>query len=149
MVFATSAFGMGIDIADIRGVVHYLAPESLEQYYQEVGRAGRDGKPAFGHLLFSETNIRVRRDLLKRSFPRPDEIRSFYDKKIIHAKHPTGYIQINPWLELNEESREGLMLQILEDAGVVKLATLGVSAIDCFQAAPGADARLRFMRRVP
>jgi ATP-dependent DNA helicase RecQ len=141
VVFATAAFGMGIDIPDIRGVIHYLAPESLEQYYQEVGRAGRDGKPAFGHLLFSETNIRVRRDLLKRSFPRADEIREFYEKKILRGKHATGYIQINPWLELNEESREGLMLQILEDARVLKLATLGVSAVDCFQAAGPIDER--------
>ena len=141
VVFATAAFGMGIDIPDIRGVIHYLTPESLEQYYQEVGRAGRDGKPAFGHLLFSETNIRVRRDLLKRSFPRPAEIRDFYEKKIVRARHSTGYIQINPWLELNEESREGLMLQILEDAGILKLATLGVSAVDCFEATAPTEER--------
>jgi len=64
-----------------------------------------------------------------------------HEKKIVRAQHPTGYIQINPWLELNEESREGLMLQILEDAGVLTLATLGASAIDCFQAAVPTEER--------
>lgn len=132
LIFATSAFGMGMDIHDIRGVIHYLAPESLEQYYQEVGRAGRDGKRAFGCLLFSKTNIKVRRDLLRKSFPTSDEIKSFYEKKLSHV-HPTGYIQMNPWLELDEDSREGLILQILEEAGVVKLATLGMSGFECFE----------------
>jgi ATP-dependent DNA helicase RecQ len=64
VVVATNAFGMGIDRADIRAVVHVQPPSSIEAYYQEVGRAGRDGAEATGLLLCSGADIGLRRRLV-------------------------------------------------------------------------------------
>jgi len=64
-VVATNAFGMGIDRPDVRAVVHLGPPGSIEAYYQEVGRAGRDGEPALGLLLHSAGDLPLRRRLLE------------------------------------------------------------------------------------
>jgi ATP-dependent DNA helicase RecQ len=78
-VFATSAFGMGIDIPDIRGVVHYLITESTEAYYQQIGRVGRDGKPSWAVLFYSDKNVEVRRkDFIEKSFPTEKDIRDAF-----------------------------------------------------------------------
>ena len=65
VVVATNAFGMGIDRADVRGVIHLGPPGSIEAYYQEVGRAGRDGEPAVGLLMTSSQDFPLRRRLLE------------------------------------------------------------------------------------
>jgi len=65
LVVATNAFGMGIDRADVRAVIHLAPPGSIEAYYQEVGRAGRDGEPAWGLLLTSANDLPLRRRLIE------------------------------------------------------------------------------------
>jgi ATP-dependent DNA helicase RecQ len=66
IVVATNAFGMGIDRPDVRAVVHLSPPGSVEAYYQEVGRAGRDGREAIGLLLMTPSDLPLRRSLLER-----------------------------------------------------------------------------------
>lgn len=82
LVFATNAFGMGIDIPDIRVVIHFMLPESVEQYYQEVGRAARDGRAANAYLLYTAKNIEVkRRYFIDGSFPSEELLEAAFAKR--------------------------------------------------------------------
>lgn len=79
IMVCTNAFGMGVDKANVRLVFHLSPPSSPEDYYQEAGRAGRDGKPAVCAMVFAGSDFDVRAKLLQRQFPEIRELKRLYN----------------------------------------------------------------------
>ncbi len=79
VMVATNAFGLGVDKADIRYVLHYHVPGSLEQYAQEAGRGGRDGLPARCVLLFSPDDVAIQEHFLKGTYPTRRQVLAVFD----------------------------------------------------------------------
>lgn len=93
VIVATNAFGMGIDKADVRSVVHVDLPDSIEAYFQEAGRAGRDEKKAFAVLLFNNTDVARLKKRISDSFPSKERIFDVYEKLCCYLEIADGFGQ--------------------------------------------------------
>ena len=79
VIVSTNAFGMGIDKPDVRSVIHLDLPDTPEAYFQEAGRAGRDGEPAYAYLLYNNSDATKMKRRVEENFPPKDFIRKVYD----------------------------------------------------------------------
>ena len=122
VIVATNAFGMGIDKPDIRFVIHHHLPGSVEAYYQEIGRAGRDGAPSDCVLLFNYADKRTQDFFIEGSFPQPETIARVYESLAATGREQIelSTSEIANRANLRNEMAVQSALVILEKAGHIE-----------------------------
>ena len=121
VVVATNAFGMGVDKANVRTVVHYNMPATVEAYYQEAGRAGRDGLPAECVMLFSPDDMRLQEWMINSDTPTYDDLHQVYHRLGQAANEGDVYFATYELAEMTglHETKIRVILNELELAGAI------------------------------
>lgn len=117
IMVATSAFGMGIDKPDVRFVINYQIPSSIESYYQEVGRAGRDGKKSYGILFYTTKDKALQRVMQLRKYPNLEHFQRAIE--IIFLESSEDEVSQTVLESQIGKKKLGIILKMLEKTGCV------------------------------
>ncbi len=147
LLCATNAFGMGVDKADLRAVIHAQLPGSVEAYHQEVGRAGRDGLPSVCKILYAQSDLTIQQEFIRWQNPTPDLIMqtmSAIEARFTHDDFDSDDLRIHV---IGKGHAHGMGGGIM-DYVLIRLAELGAIELTNIQGEERGRGRYRYLRTI-
>lgn len=124
VIVATNALGMGIDKSDLRFIIHFDMPGSITAYYQEVGRCGRDGKPAFGILIYDPADKKIQDHFIDSANPKPTDFQAVL-QTLAEAEQAPTLMQIKQMTGLHPTRVSVVIAELFEQEFIVKKSRSG------------------------